>query len=82
MNALTIHIYSKDVAGRQEQVLSIFVANHNVTLQEFDESVVNAITATTVTVDTVHIVGYQEDVHRQQYCSHCKTNVWVWGGIY
>ena len=64
MNALSIHFYSKDVAGRQEQVLSIFVANHNVTLQEFDEVVVNAITGAAVTVDTVHIVGYQEDVHR------------------
>ncbi|HDR9017868.1 hypothetical protein KTE69_10740 [Burkholderia multivorans] len=64
MNALIIHIYSKVVAGRQEQVLSIFVANHNVTLEEFDEAVVNAITAATVTVDTVHIVGYQQDVHR------------------
>ncbi|NPT60416.1 hypothetical protein [Paraburkholderia elongata] len=64
MNALSIHFYSKDVAGRQEQVLSIFVANHNVTLQEFDEVVVNAITGATVTVDTIHIVGYQEDVHR------------------
>ncbi|MEM5386362.1 hypothetical protein VSR68_22565 [Paraburkholderia phymatum] len=64
MNALAIHTYSKNVAGRQEQVLSIFVANHGVTLQELDEAVVNAISGDTATVDTVHIVGYQEDVDR------------------
>jgi hypothetical protein len=64
MKALCFHSYVADVAGKDQQILSIFVACHNVTEQEFDEAIVNALSKVATTIDAVHVVGFEEDVDR------------------
>jgi hypothetical protein len=64
MKALAVHTYSSNALGYREQVLSVFVTNPNLTSDEFDEAFVDAISATNMMIDVVHVVGYAEDASR------------------
>jgi hypothetical protein len=63
MKSLLSHAYVAESDGNRQQVLSIFVACHNLTAPEFDEALVEALIVVQA-IDIVHIVGYPEDVDR------------------
>lgn len=64
MKPLAIYTYTSTASGNKEQVLSIFINDPNVTLDEFDAAFVDAISKINVAVDFVHIVGYTQEVDR------------------
>ncbi|WP_186146194.1 hypothetical protein [Burkholderia gladioli] len=64
MKPLAINTYTSTASGNKEQILSIFINDPNVTLDEFDAAFVDAISKINVAVDFVHIVGYTQEVDR------------------
>lgn len=61
MKQLQFHSYEFKFSGRVRRVLSIFVACHNLSSNEFDTRVASAL-STSLVPDIVRVVGYQEDV--------------------
>ena len=63
MKSVLFNSYEVEAGGRPRQVLSVFIACHNLTANDFDAAIAGAI-STAVAPDSVHIVGYQEDVDK------------------
>jgi hypothetical protein len=59
MKSVFFNSYEVEAGGRPRQVLSAFIACHNLTANDFDAAIAGAI-STAVAPDSVHIVGYQE----------------------
>ncbi|WP_207005067.1 hypothetical protein [Trinickia mobilis] len=75
MKALAIHTYLSHAVGHQEQVLSIFIVDRNLTLDEFDAALVSAISARSVLIDAIHVVGYRHEVDRVRHWIRVDDNV-------
>lgn len=64
MKSLLFHSYEvKNAAGQRQQILSIFIASHNLSVNEFDAAVAAAL-GTESAPDAVYITGYQEDIEK------------------
>lgn len=64
MKSLLFHSYEvKNSGGQRRQVLSIFIACHNLSVNEFDASVAAAL-GKEPAPDAVNITGYQEDIEK------------------
>ena len=57
----TYEVFGSD--GRRSKILSIFIACHNLTLEEFDAALVEAAT-NSLGPDAIHLVGYSEDISK------------------
>lgn len=64
MKSLLFHSYAvKNASGQRRQILSIFIACHNLSVNEFDASVTAAL-GKELAPDAVYITGYQEDIEK------------------
>ena len=64
MKSLLFHSYEiKSTDGQRRQVLSIFIACHNLSANEFDASVALAL-GKEPAPDIVCITGYEEDIEK------------------
>jgi hypothetical protein len=64
MKSLLFHSYEvKRASGQSRQVLSIFIACHNLSVNEFDASVAAALSEE-LAPDAVCITGYEEDIDK------------------
>lgn len=76
MKQLQFHSYEFKFSGRIRRVLSIFVACHNLSSNEFDTKVANAL-STGLAPDIVRVVGYQEDVGKIRSWLTSDNNVTI-----
>jgi hypothetical protein len=75
MKSLLFHSYGvKNSAGQRRQVLSIFIACHNLSVNEFDASVAAAL-GNEPAPDAVYITGYQEDIEKVRSWLDLEDNV-------
>lgn len=75
MKSLLFHSYEvKNAAGQRRQVLSIFIACHNLSVNEFDASVAAAL-GKEPAPDAVFITGYQEDIEKVRSWLTLEDNV-------
>lgn len=75
MKSLLFHSYEiKNTADQRQQVLSIFIARHNLSVNEFDAEVAYAL-AMAPAPDTVRISGYQEDIEKVRSWLSVNENV-------
>lgn len=75
MKSLLFHSYEIKIAsGQRRQVLSIFIACHNLSVNEFDASVAAALDNEPAP-DAVHITGYQEDIEKVRSWLIVEENV-------
>jgi hypothetical protein len=64
MKSLLFHSYEAKIAtGQRRQVLSVFIACHNLSANEFDAAVAAALSKEAAP-DSVHITGYQDDIEK------------------
>ncbi len=77
MKSLLFHSYEvKNTAAQRQQVLSIFIARHNLSVNEFDVEIANAL-AKAPAPETVRISGYQEDIEKVRSWLSSEENVTV-----
>ena len=75
MKSLLFHSYElKNSAGRRRQVLSVFIACHNLSANEFDAAVATAL-GKEPAPDAVYITGYQEDIGKVRSWLTLEDNV-------
>lgn len=75
MKSLLFHSYEvKNAAGQRRQVLSIFIASHNLSVNEFDAAVAAAL-GKEPAPDAVYITGYQEDIEEVRSWLTLEDNV-------
>lgn len=75
MKSLLFHSYEvKNATGKHRQVLSIFIACHNLSANEFDAAVAAAL-GTEPAPDAAYITGYQEDIEKVRSWLTLEDNV-------
>jgi len=63
MKSLQFHSYEVEISGRVRRLLSIFIACHNLSSNEFDSAMANVLSSG-VPPDAVRVIGYQDDTEK------------------